>query len=307
MLEVNKIHKFFDGKEVINGYDFKIPTGSICGLIGPNGAGKSTTFRIILGLLKPEKGNILWMGKEIDYFVRDSIGYLPEQRSLMPKFTVLETLIYFAGLKGIPKAKVLKEWDYWANKLEIQQYKKSPIQTLSKGNQQKIQVLVALIHKPKFLIFDEPFSGLDPLNRELLIDILNIQLNKKTTILFSTHNIDDIESYCNNIIILNKGNIVYKGTVIDLKNSYISNTIFFESNNIKDIYKTWSSNSLIRIIYSNRETIIEAKFDDQKILLNEFNKLKKEKIFNKLELKKPSLKSIFIEVINENNKRGRNV
>lgn len=218
-LEIREIEKSFGEKQVLRGISLSAESGKDVGILGRNGAGKTTTLRILMDVFPADSGEILLDGKQVDYgAVR--IGYLPEERGLYPKKKIIEQLVYFARLKGMEKQEAVKEADRWLKRLEMTEYRDKRLETLSKGNQQKIQLITAVIHDPQILILDEPFSGLDPVNAELLKNVVREEQENGKVILFSSHQMNYIEEFCDDIAILNGGTIVLKGTLTKIRHSY---------------------------------------------------------------------------------------
>ena len=220
MLKVENVTKKYGDLVAVDNLSFEVNDGEIFGLLGLNGAGKTTTFRMILGLLDDYTGNITIDGKHIDYKISDKIGFLTEERSLLTKMTVLEQIKYYGVLKSIPEDKIEEKLDYWLARFGISEYKNKKIKELSKGNQQKVQFISAIINEPKLLILDEPFSGLDPLNVELFKKII-LELKKKgTSIIFSSHRMEHVELFCEKLVVLVKGKSVLQGKLITRKTKY---------------------------------------------------------------------------------------
>ncbi len=226
--EIRNLAKSFGAKEVLKSVDLKVNSGEALGLLGRNGAGKTTTIRIILGLFNSDKGEILIDGKPIDR-KKIKIGYLPEERGLYPKKKIIEQLIYFAQLKGMKKPEAIKSIDYYLEKLEVTEYRNAKLDTLSKGNQQKIQLIATLVDNPDVIILDEPFSGLDPVTSQLLKNIVIELIGKGKIVLFSSHQMAQIEEFCERIAILNKGRIVIQGDISKIKKTYPRNVIKINS------------------------------------------------------------------------------
>ncbi|PLT31235.1 ABC transporter ATP-binding protein [Peribacillus deserti] len=220
VLEINNVSKHFGDFQAVKSLSFSIPEREMFGFLGGNGAGKTTTFRMILGLLKPTTGEILWDGRKIDYSTSPLIGYLPEERGLYPKLKVKDQIVYLARLRGMDKALALKELEYWLDRFKVPEYMNKKVEELSKGNQQKIQVIASIIHKPKLLILDEPFSGLDPVNVELLKNAITELKEKGTTIVFSSHRMEHVEELCENLCIMHKGSPVVFGALKEIKRSF---------------------------------------------------------------------------------------
>ena len=208
MLKVDNVRKCYGNLVAVDGLSFTVNDGEIFGLLGLNGAGKTTTFRMILGLIDDYTGDITIDGEHINYVISDKIGFLTEERSLLLKMTVLEQITYYGVLKSMKVSDIEKKLDYWLDRFEISEYKNRKIKELSKGNQQKIQFISAIINDPKLLILDEPFSGLDPINVELFKKVI-LELKKKgTSIIFSSHRMEHVELFCENLVVLVKGKSV---------------------------------------------------------------------------------------------------
>ena len=229
MLQVEHLEKSFGDYRAVADLSFEIQDGSIMGLIGQNGAGKTTTFRLILDFLKPDQGTILWNGQPISAKEYNLIGYLPEERGLYPKVSIEEQLVFFAELRGKTRKEILPKIDEWMDKFQVKGKKTDKVKSLSKGNQQKVQLIATLIHEPKLVILDEPFSGLDPVNAELLKDGI-IQLKQQgSCVIFSSHNMDNVEKICDHLIMLNNGQTVLKGKVHDIRESFGRTKLFLDA------------------------------------------------------------------------------
>ncbi|BCA86224.1 sodium ABC transporter ATP-binding protein [Enterococcus saigonensis] len=229
MLTVKNLNKNFGDYTAVENLSFEIQDGTIMGLIGQNGAGKTTTFRLILDFLTPDKGEILWNGKKIDSKDYDVIGYLPEERGLYPKVTIEDQLLYFAELRGKKRKDIVPEIDKWMEKFEVKGKKTDKVKSLSKGNQQKVQLIATLIHEPKLVILDEPFSGLDPVNAELLKNGIIELKQKGACVIFSSHNMDNVEKICDHLIMLKNGTTVLNGKVREIRASFGRSKLFLES------------------------------------------------------------------------------
>lgn len=219
ILELRNIEKSFGEKKVLTGVSFKAEGGKAFGLLGRNGAGKTTSIRILMDVFPANSGEVLLDGKPIDYN-KIGIGYLPEERGLYPKKTIIDQLTYFAELKGMSHKAAVKAVDYWLERLGMMEYRNKRLDTLSKGNQQKIQLVTALAHDPDIVILDEPFSGLDPVNAMLLKDVVREQIAKGKIVLFSSHQMSYIEEFCDSIAILNNGVVALHGDLHDIKRDY---------------------------------------------------------------------------------------
>ena len=219
ILELKNIEKSFGEKKVLTGVSFRAESGKAFGLLGRNGAGKTTSIRILMDVFPANSGQVLIDGKPIDY-TKIGIGYLPEERGLYPKKSIIDQLVYFAQLKGMSRKAAIQSIDYWLARLAMTEYRNKRLDTLSKGNQQKIQLITALAHDPDIVILDEPFSGLDPVNAMLLKDVVRAQIAKGKIVLFSSHQMSYIEEFCDSIAILNSGVVVLHGDLRDIKRDY---------------------------------------------------------------------------------------
>ena len=219
ILELKNIDKAFGEKEVLKGVSFTVEGGKAFGLLGRNGAGKTTSIRILMNVFTANSGEVLIDGKPIDYN-KIGIGYLPEERGLYPKKLIIDQLVYFAELKGMSAKKAVKAVDYWLSRLGMSEYRNKKLDTLSKGNQQKIQLITALAHDPDIVILDEPFSGLDPVNAMLLKNIVKEQIKKGKIVLFSSHQMSYIEEFCDSIAIINAGKVAISGDLHEIKRTY---------------------------------------------------------------------------------------
>ena len=219
ILELKNIEKSFGEKKVLTGVSFKAEGGKAFGLLGRNGAGKTTSIRILMDVFPANSGEVLIDGQQIDYN-KIGIGYLPEERGLYPKKIIIDQLTYFAELKGMSRNDAVKSIDYWLGRLGMTEYRNKKLETLSKGNQQKIQLITALAHDPDIIILDEPFSGLDPVNAMLLKDVVKEQITKGKIVLFSSHQMSYIEEFCDSIAILNRGVVALHGDLHDIKRDY---------------------------------------------------------------------------------------
>ena len=218
-LELRNINKSFGEKHVLKGVSFTAESGKAFGLLGRNGAGKTTSIRILMNVFPANSGEVLIDGKPIDYD-KIKIGYLPEERGLYPKKLIIDQLIYFAELKGMSEKEAVKSVDYWLGRLGMLEHRNKRLDTLSKGNQQKIQLITALAHDPDIVILDEPFSGLDPVNAMLLKDVVREQIAKGKVVLFSSHQMSYVEEFCDSIAIINAGTVAVRGDLNEIKRTY---------------------------------------------------------------------------------------
>ncbi|WP_295981872.1 ABC transporter ATP-binding protein [uncultured Algibacter sp.] len=224
LLEVNNVSKYFGDFKALNDVSITIPRGSIFGLLGPNGAGKTTLIRVVNQITMPDSGSVILDGEALSQKHVKDIGYLPEERGLYKSMKVGEQAIYLAQLKGLSKAEAKTRLKYWFERLEIGDWWNKKIQELSKGMAQKIQFVVTVLHEPKLLIFDEPFSGFDPINANLIKDeILRLRENG-ATVIFSTHRMESVEELCDDIALIHKSNKILEGKLLDIKRQYKINT-----------------------------------------------------------------------------------
>ena len=227
-LELNNIEKSFGEKQVLKGVSLTAEGGKAFGLLGRNGAGKTTSIRILMNVFPANSGRVLLDGQPIDYR-RVRFGYLPEERGLYPKKKIIDQLVYFAELKGMGHADAVRSVDKWRERLGMTEYRSKRLDTLSKGNQQKIQLITALAHDPQIVILDEPFSGLDPVNAMLLKDVVREEIAKGKIVLFSSHQMNYIEEFCDSIAILNGGQVVLAGELYEIKRNYPRNRLVVQS------------------------------------------------------------------------------
>ena len=234
MLEVKDLKKSFGSVDAVKDVGFTVNKGEIMGLIGQNASGKTTTFRMILRLLNPDQGTVSWMGNPFSNEFFDHVGYLTEERGLNQKMTVEHQILYFARLRGKKKAEVEPLIDDWLEEFEVVGGRKDKIKSLSKGNQQKIQLICTLIHEPDLIILDEPFSGLDPVNAGLLEEGIRRAKDRGASIIFSSHNMNNVEDLCDNLVMLKNGRQVLNGTIREIRESFGRTRLFLESSLTKD-------------------------------------------------------------------------
>lgn len=228
MLEIQNLEKSFGQKQVLFGVDFRAESGQILGLIGKNGAGKTTIFHSILRFLE-YSGNITFDKQPISQETYRKIGYLPEERSLMPKLTVYEQVRYLANLKGVPNAVVKEKLPQWMERLQVKGKLTDKIKSLSKGNQQKVQLIITLLHEPNLIILDEPFSGLDPVNTEILKQVIIEEKERGATIIFSDHVMTNVEELCDDVVMIRDGKVILDGSVQEVRNQYGKTRLYVSS------------------------------------------------------------------------------
>lgn len=292
-LILKNVSKTFVGKQAVDNISFILEKPGVFGLLGTNGAGKTTTIRMLLGIIKKDSGEITWKGKEVDRkHVR--FGYLPEERGVYPKTKIIDQLMYFAELKGMNKEEAIKSINKWAKELKVEEYMQMPAEKLSKGNQQKIQFMTAIIHDPELVVLDEPFSGLDPVNTEILKNIIIDLIKNGKYVIMSAHQMATIEEFCSDILILNKGKTVLQGSLKEIKETYPANRVEIDTKqDIKNYIKDFG---LEIETETNNNYII--KISDEEKAHKLLNKLIMDGInVDKFEIKKPTLNDIFIEKV----------
>jgi ABC-2 type transport system ATP-binding protein len=293
MLTVNNLIKRFNTTLAVDNISFTVKPGKIFGLLGPNGAGKTTTIRTILNIIKPTSGEIIFNDNPISYEYYNVIGYLPEERGLYKRSKVIDVLVYFAALKNLSRKAAINSADTWLKKLNISEYRDKKIEQLSKGNQQKVQLIAAIIHNPSLLILDEPFTGFDPINQQEVKDLILSFVSEGKTIILSTHQMELAEKLSEDILLLNKGRSVSSGKLSEIKKNFGGNNIRlgFSGNNI-------SLSHFPEIIkYDNYNNYSEIQLKED-IIPSEFLKKMIEKIeVNHFSIVEPSLNKIFIDLI----------
>ena len=289
LLELKNIDKSFGEKKVLKGVSFVAESGKAFGLLGRNGAGKTTSIRILMNVFPADVGEVLTDGKPIDYD-KISLGYLPEERGLYPKKLIIDQLVYFAELKGMKRTDAVQSVDRWLKRLELYEYRNKRLDTLSKGNQQKIQLITALAHDPQIVILDEPFSGLDPVNAILLKNVVKEQIARGKIVLFSSHQMSYIEEFCDSIAILNAGKVVLHGDLREIKRNYVRDRLVVRTENPEQIKADFKGDctvqedgSLILRLASPNDKQTAMKHLAEKYDIDEI------KVFE------PSLNDIFVE------------
>ena len=294
-LILENVSKTFVEKKAVEGISFSLNKPGVFGLLGTNGAGKTTTIRMLLGIIKKDSGEITWNGKKVD---RKSVnfGYLPEERGVYPKVKIYDQLMYFAELKGMKKQEADTAIGTWAKKLKVEEYMQMPAEKLSKGNQQKIQFMTAVIHNPELVVLDEPFSGLDPVNTDLLKNIIIDLVKEGKYVIMSAHQMSTIEEFCSDILILDKGKTVLQGNLREIKDQYPANRVQIEAN--ESIAENIAKLGLE--IENEKNNEYTVKIDNEEQAHNLLNELVKDKkTINKFEITKPTLNDIFIEKVGE--------
>jgi len=294
MLKLKNITKYYGDFKAVDNLSFEVKEGEIIGLLGVNGAGKTTTFRMIMGLLEMTEGSIKLNNKDIDYSVTDKIGFLTEERSLLTKLTVREQVLFYGNLKGMNDNEIIEKVTVLLEKFGISEYMDKKIKELSKGNQQKIQFITAIMNEPKLLILDEPFSGLDPFNVELFKNEI-INLSKKgCMIIFSSHRMEHVELFCEKIIVLLRGKTVLQGSIKEIKESYQKKNIFIKGNVTKEeLLKIKGVNEVIK-----HASELEVKIENKSFIDDVFESIKNKKI-TKFVVEEPTLNEIFVSKVGE--------
>ena len=293
ILELEHVSKSYNTKKIIDNISFSVDQGEIFGLLGPNGAGKTTTLRMMLDIIKPESGNIKVFGKDLDPNSKDRIGYLPEERGLYKKSKVIELLVYLAQLKGMTKIRAMENTVNLLQSVEMLEHKDKKIEELSKGMQQKIQFIATIIHGPDLIVVDEPFSGLDPVNTQIIKNIILEQKKCGKTIILSTHMMEQAEAMCDRILMINKGMIVLNGKVGDIKNEHRNNSIFLEFEG--DLNSIEGLDQIENIIRhgTHIEIFLKDGHDVQSLIEDIVTRVR----ILRIERSTPSLNEIFIKIV----------
>ena len=289
VLELKNIEKCFGEKKVLTGVSFKAEGGKAFGLLGRNGAGKTTSIRILMDVFPANSGEVLIDGQPIDYN-KIGIGYLPEERGLYPKKIIIDQLTYFAELKGMSRKAAVQSIDYWLGRLGMTEYRNKKLETLSKGNQQKIQLITALAHDPDIIILDEPFSGLDPVNAMLLKDVVKEQISKGKIVLFSSHQMSYIEEFCDSIAILNNGVVALHGDLHNIKRDYPRDRLVVKTETPDAIIADFGSSCTVM---DNGDLMIRLGSPSEK--KTTMTRLIENYDIDEVKVYEPSLNDIFVE------------
>ena len=294
-LVLKNVSKTYSGNKVVDSISFKLDKPGVFGLLGTNGAGKTTTIRMLLGIIKKDEGEITWNGKAVDR-KNVNFGYLPEERGVYPKTIIFDQLMYFAELKGMDRKEAEREIKEWAKKLKVEEYLYKTAEKLSKGNQQKIQFMTAVIHNPELVVLDEPFSGLDPVNTEIIKSIIIDLVKNGKYVIMSAHQMATIEEFCSDILILNKGKTVLQGNLKEIKATYPANRVKIEANADISKYIKQCNLEIENEIDNNYVLKLDDESNAHKLLKN----LVSDGIMiNKFEIMKPTLNDIFVEKVGE--------
>ena len=293
MIKAENLRKQYASVVAVDDVSFQIEPGKIFGLIGPNGAGKTTTIRMLLNIITPDKGTVTFDGVQFDRNIQNRIGYLPEERGLYKKNKLLDTILYFAGLRGMTGADTKQKALEWLRRFDLEAYAKRKVEELSKGNQQKVQFITSILHDPEYIVLDEPFSGLDPVNQIILKDILQELKQQEKAIIFSTHQMDSAEKLCDEICLVNHGKIVLEGKMKEVKQKFGKNSVHVEfagdGSFLPDLPQVKSAT-----VYENyAELQLNGNVSSRELLPSISSKVE----IRKFEFVEPSLNSIFLDVV----------
>lgn len=294
-VEANHILKTYGNRAVVNDLSFTVNQGEIFGLIGPNGAGKTTTIRMMMDIIKPDSGNIKILGEKLSEGSKNNIGYLPEERGLYKKMSVIESIIYFASLKGLNEHTARDKAETLLKRVDMLPHKNKKIEELSRGMGQIIQVIVTIIHEPLLIILDEPFAGLDPVNTQLLKEIITELRNQGKSIVMSTHRMNDIEELSDRILMVSKGRMVLYGDLNKIKAKYRNNSVLIECDGNLDMLEGVTAK---RVRNKGLELMLDVKTTPQMVLEQ---LVRKGITVNRFELSTPPLNEIFIKVAGDEN------
>jgi ABC-2 type transport system ATP-binding protein len=293
MIEVKNLYKTFTTVNAVNDVSFQVEAGRVFGLLGPNGAGKTTIIRMILNIIRPDSGNVYFNGNPYSAAVQNAIGYLPEERGLYRKNKLMHVIQYFAGLKGVPARDAKRRAEFWLERFDLAAYAYNKIEELSKGNQQKVQFIISILHSPDYIVLDEPFSGLDPVNQILLKDIIDEFRAEGKTLIFSTHQMEQAEKMCEDICIINKGRVVLYGRLGEERKKFGANDILLEFE---------GDGSALRGIAGIRKPSIYSNYAELETdgtvpvrdIIGEANRLLQ---IRRFEIREPTLNAIFLKLV----------
>ena len=298
MLKLQSVTKSYADKIAVRNLSFEVQRGEIFGILGPNGAGKTSTIRMICGITLPDSGTIEFLGRPMNEELQSKIGYLPEERGLYKKMKVGDVLLYFAQLKGLSRAEAKARIEHWAKRFEAEAWLKKKVDELSKGMQQKVQFMSVLLHEPELLILDEPFSGLDPINSELMMDVILEFKEAGKAILFSTHRMEQVEKICDSIVLINNGEAILSGKVREVKRSYGKNRIHLDFEGDGSFLQTLLEQGKVEVTARSPKSV-ELKLlngtTSREILATASDRAE----ITRFELAEPSLREIFIMRVNE--------
>jgi ABC-2 type transport system ATP-binding protein len=293
MLKVSNLRKEFTSVLAVDGVSFEVQRGEILGLLGPNGAGKTTSIRIILNILQPDAGEITYDGRPFSDLIRNQVGYLPEERGLYRKSKLWDTILYFAQMRGMTVGQAKSEAYAWLKRLNLLSYKDRKVEELSKGNQQKVQFVISIIHDPVLVVLDEPFSGLDPVNQILFKDVFLELKQRGKAVIFSTHQMDQAEKLSDTICLINRGRVVLSGNIHDVKKRYGKNSVLVEYDGEGTFLPTLPGVRRSNVFQNAAELELEEGVVPQVILSYLIGRVD----IRKFEVLEPSLNSIFIQMV----------
>jgi ABC-2 type transport system ATP-binding protein len=295
ILAVRDVRKTFGAVRAVDGVSFTVRRGTITGLLGRNGAGKTTTIRMITGIFMPDSGDIQWLGGVSGSAFRDHIGYLPEERGLYKQMKLVELLLFLAEIKGYKPAGLRTKIDYWLDRFELTEKREAKVEELSKGNQQKIQLIATLLHDPDLIILDEPQSGLDPVNMVLVRNLLRDLRQEGKTILLSTHMMGEAEKMADEIVLIHRGQVVLEGTLDEVRGSFGENTLHLDFDGDGAFLRDLPNVKRASIVNNAAELALSDGADPQLILQASLSRLR----IRRYELAAPSLEEIFIEKVGD--------
>jgi len=293
MIKAENLRKQYANVVAVDDVSLQVDSGKIFGLIGPNGAGKTTTIRMILNIISPDKGTVLFDGIRFNRNIQDRIGYLPEERGLYKKNKLLDTILYFAGLRGIDGIETKKKALEWLRRFDLEAYAKRKVEELSKGNQQKAQFITSILHNPDYIVLDEPFSGLDPVNQIILKDILQELKQQGKAIIFSTHQMDSAEKLCDEICLINRGKIVLEGSLKEVKQKFGKNSVHVEFVGDGSFIPALPQVKNATVYENYAELQLNGTISSRELLSSISSKVE----IRKFEFVEPSLNSIFLDVV----------
>ncbi len=290
-ISLENVTKSYDGVTAVNDVSLRVRQGSILGLLGPNGAGKTSTIRMVMNILVPDEGSIHVFGQPVSDETREAIGYLPEERGLYPRMQVRAVIVFLAALRGMPEAEARRRADEWLERFELKDWADKEVRDLSKGMQQKVQFIAAVLHQPRLVILDEPFSGLDPVNAATVKDVMLEMRDRGTTVVLSTHRMEQVERMCDSICLIDKGRNVLDGELRAIKGSYGRNTVQIEFTG-SDGFLSHPAIASVNRFGTGAEAKLKPSADPQEILKAA---LQSGAQILRFELLEPSLNDIFIE------------
>jgi len=293
MIIAEHLRKQYANVLAVDDVSLQVEPGKIFGLIGPNGAGKTTTIRMILDITTPDQGTITFDGARFDRTIQNRIGYLPEERGLYKKNKLLDTIVYFASLRGMNGVQAKQKALEWLRRFELESYAKRKVEELSKGNQQKVQFITAILHNPEYIVLDEPFSGLDPVNQIVLKDILQELKQQGKAIIFSTHQMDSAEKLCDEICLVNHGKIVLEGSMKEVKQKFGTNSVHVEFSGDGSFIPALPQVKKATVYENYAELQLNGDISSRELLFSINSKVE----IRKFEYVEPSLNSIFLDVV----------